>query len=84
MVSPGGRAWGLCAAGFPDGCATPVSVAGFFDPFPVPATSIRACGSPAPGSPTPFTTGIRLFPPVLKRPGCNDVPGETEQAEMVR
>ena len=50
------------AAGFPVGCATPVSLARSA-PFPVPAASNRACGSPAHGSPTPFTAGIRLSPP---------------------
>src|SRR6266545_8279948 len=38
---------------------------------PAPATSNRACGSPAHGSPTPFTVGMRLFPPGLSRPGCD-------------
>jgi hypothetical protein len=31
--------------------------------------SIRACGSPAHGLPTPFTGGIRLVPPGLAGPG---------------
>jgi hypothetical protein len=30
VASPGGRSRGLCAAGFPVGCATPVTMAGFF------------------------------------------------------
>src|SRR4029077_5918098 len=58
------------AAGFPAGCAPPGSLARSA-PFPVPATSNRACGSPAHGSPTPFTAGIRLLPPGLPRPGCD-------------
>jgi len=59
------------AAGFPAGCATPVSLARSA-PFPVPATSNRACGSPAHGSPTPFTAGIRPSPPVPEGPGIDD------------
>ena len=40
--------------------------------------SIRACGSPAHGLPTSFTAGIRLPPPVLKRPGSdNDSSGRS-------
>ena len=34
--------------------------------------SIRACGSPAHGLPTPFTAGIRLPPPGLEGPGRDD------------
>ena len=59
------------AAGFPAGCATPVSLARSA-PFPVPAASNRACGFPAHGSPTPFTAGFRSFPPVPEGPGVND------------
>jgi hypothetical protein len=36
--------------------------------IPPTTTSIRACGSPAHGSPTPFTDDIRLLPPRLERP----------------
>ena len=57
-----GRAQGLSSAGFPVGCATPGDL-GQVIPFPAPATSNRACGSLAPGSPTPFTGGMRLLPP---------------------
>src|SRR2546429_8697286 len=35
-----------------------------------PPGAPRACGSPAHGFPTPFTAGIRSFPPGLVRPGC--------------
>ena len=69
------------AAGFPVGCATPVSLARSA-PFPVPAASNRACGSPAHGSPTPFTAGIRLFPPGLARPGRDGDSIQADQAEV--
>ncbi len=42
--------------------------------IPPAATSIRACGSPAHGSPTPFTAGIRPLPPRLERPWATTVP----------
>ena len=71
------------AAGFPAGCATPVSLARSA-PFPVPATSNRACGSPAHGSPTPFTAGIRLLPPGLPRPGRDSDSIQADQAEFAR
>ena len=71
------------AAGFPVGCATPVSLARSA-PFPVPAASNRACGSPAHGSPTPFTAGIRLSPPVPEGPGVDDDSRQGDQPELVR
>ena len=71
------------AAGFPVGCATPVSLARSA-PFPVPATSNRACGSPAHGSPTSFTAGIRSFPPGLPGPGSDGDPVQADQAEFAR
>src|SRR5829696_9275477 len=37
VASPDGRAWGLCSAGFPVGCATPATMIKFLAPFPVPA-----------------------------------------------
>ena len=77
-----GRSQGLSSAGFPVGCATPGDL-GQVIPFPAPATSNRAGGSPAPGSPTPFTAGIRLSPPVLEGPGGDDVPGKAVQSQMV-
>jgi hypothetical protein len=45
--------------------------------------SIRACGSPAHGSPTFFTGGVRLDPPGLVGPGCDDDAIEGDQAEIV-
>src|SRR5271165_7504717 len=50
-------------------------------PFPAPATSNRACGSPAHGSPTPFTGGIRLPPPVPEGPGGDDDSRQGDQPE---
>ena len=52
--------------------------------IPPAATSIRACGSPAHGSPTPFTAGIRPLPPRLERPWGHDDPVQVNQAELVR
>jgi hypothetical protein len=52
--------------------------------FQPPPPRFRACGSPAHGSPTPFTTGIRLPPPVPEGPGGDDVPRKADQAQMVR
>jgi len=52
--------------------------------FQPPPPRFRACGSPAHGSPTPFTTGIRLPPPVPEGPGGDDVPRKTDQTQMVR
>src|ERR1039458_646110 len=55
--------------------------------FPPAATSIRACGSPAHGSPTPFTAGIRLFPldpPVPEGAGGDDESVEADQSHAVR
>jgi len=50
-------------------------------PFPAPATSIRACGSPAHGSPTFFTTGIRRVPPGFVMPGGDDDSIEAKQSQ---
>ena len=44
-----------------------------------PSPSNRACGSPAHGSPTSFTTGIRFLPPVPVGSGYDD-----ENATVVR
>ncbi|ABG99072.1 possible transposase, C-terminal (plasmid) [Rhodococcus jostii RHA1] len=52
--------------------------------FQPPPPRFRACGSPAHGSPTSFTTGIRLPPPVPEGPGGDDVPRKADQAQMVR
>ena len=52
-------------------------------PFPAPAASNRACGSPAHGSPTPFTGGIRLPPPVPEGPGSDDDSRQGDQPEPV-
>src|SRR6266704_5716801 len=49
--------------------------------FPAPAASIRACGSPAHGSPTPFTAGIRLPPPGPVRPGGDNDPNKAGQTQ---
>ena len=53
-------------------------------PFPAPAASNRACGSPAHGSPTPFTAGIRPCPPVPEGPGVDDDSRQGDQSELVR
>ena len=55
------------------------------DRFRVPpaATSIRACGSPAHGSPTSFTAGLRLGPPVPEGAGRDDGSVEVDQAHVV-
>ena len=54
-------------------------------PFPAPAASNRACGSPAHGSPTPFTAGIRPFPPGSRKGlGATTIPDKADQAELVR
>src|SRR5438067_12314371 len=45
--------------------------------------SNRACGSPAHGSPTPFTAGIRRSPPDPVGSGCDNDPVEIDQAELV-
>ena len=45
--------------------------------------SNRACGSPAHGSPTSFTAGIRSFPPGPEGSGCGDDPVKADQAELV-
>jgi hypothetical protein len=65
----GGRTQGRGAAGFPVGCPSP-GAPGQVRAAPAPATSNRACGSPAHGSPTPLTGGIRFVPPGLVGPGC--------------
>src|SRR6266511_6282426 len=78
-----GRAEGLHAAGFPDGCALS-RARGQVVTAPAPATSNRACGSPAHGLPTPFTAGIRFLPPGLVRPGCDHGPTQAVQPASVR
>jgi hypothetical protein len=78
-----GRAQGLGAAGFPVGCPSP-GAPGQVSATPAPATSNRACGSPAHGLPTPFTAGIRFLPPGLVGPGCNDGPTQAVQRASVR
>jgi hypothetical protein len=53
--------------------------------FPPAATSNRACGSPAHGSPTFFTAGIRLSPsPRPMRARSDDDSVEIDQPEAVR
>jgi hypothetical protein len=53
--------------------------------FPPAATSNRACGSPAHGSPTFFTADIRLFPsPGPVRAWRDDGSIEVDQSESVR
>jgi len=67
----GGRSRSHFPPGFPFGplhCGDHSQVA----PFPAPAASNRACGSPAHGSPTPFTAGIRPCPPVPEGSGVDD------------
>src|SRR5260370_37454000 len=78
-----GRAQGLSSAGFPVGCATPGDL-GQVIPFPAPATSNRACGSPAPGSPPPFTGGMRFLPPGLVGSGRDDDSRHADQAAPLR
>src|SRR5688500_2546706 len=77
-----GRARGLYSAGFPDGRAL-ACVLGQVNSAPAPATSNRACGSPAHGSPTPFTAGIRSLPPGVVGPGCDNGAVEADQAALV-
>src|SRR5947199_10625520 len=77
-----GRAEGLHFAGFPDGCALSRARGQVASP-PAPATSNRACGSPAHGSPTPFTAGIRFLPPGLVGPGRDNGSVEVDQAALV-
>lgn len=64
-----GKIQGLRAAGV--GCLSPGAL-GHAVVTPAPATSYRACGSPAHGLPTPFASGIRLLPPGLAGPGCDN------------
>lgn len=42
-----------------------------------------ACRSPAHGSPTPFTAGVRSSPPSTVAPGSDDNPVKADQAEPV-
>jgi hypothetical protein len=55
-------------------------------PVSSPRPSNRACGSPAHGSPTPFTAGIRFYPPGPEGSGCSDgsLSGQVDQPELVR
>src|SRR3954454_6541831 len=78
-----GRAEGLHSAGSPGGRALSRAHDQVPTP-PAPATSNRACGSPAHGSPTPFTAGIRFLPPGLEGPGRDDSSMEVDQAALVR
>src|SRR4029077_13657273 len=48
-----------------------------------PRPSNRACGSPAHGSPTPFTGGVRFLPPGPVGPGCDDDAVEADQTQIV-
>ena len=82
MTTTDGRSRSLCSCGFPRGGPTPVALAG--DSFSSSRPSNRACGSPAPGLPTPFTAGIRSFPPGLVRPGCDDDSRQADQSTSVR
>src|SRR5436305_8139265 len=83
MMIIDGRAEGLHSAGFPAGGALS-RARGQVVTAPAPATSNRACGSPAHGSPTPFTAGIRLLPPGLSRPGCDGDSVQADQAQVAR
>src|ERR1700736_6217303 len=78
-----GRTQGLRAAGFPVGCPSP-GARGQVGSLPAPATSNRACGSPAHGLPTPFTAGIRFLPPGLARPGGANVSSQADKPTSVR
>src|SRR4029077_19200082 len=48
-----------------------------------PRPSNRACASLAPGSPTPFTGGVRFLPPGPVGPGCDDDAVEADQTQIV-
>src|SRR6476620_6424937 len=48
-----------------------------------PRPSNRACGSPAHGSPTSFTGGVRFGPPGPVGPGCDDDAVEADQSQIV-
>src|SRR5215210_3815341 len=52
-------------------------------PVSSPRPSNRACGSPAHGSPTSFTAGIRLSPPSPEGPGGGHGSCELDQSELV-
>src|SRR3954447_21848933 len=74
----------------PGACVPPVSRSGVPPRWPWSACSVsssrpsnRACGSPAHGSPTFFTGGVRLDPPGPIGPGCDDDAIEGDQAELV-
>jgi hypothetical protein len=73
-----------CLAAAEDGCvedwrgdAKPRSVSS-------PRPSNRACGSPAHGSPTPFTDGVRPEPAGPMGPGCDDDAIEGNKTEVGR
>jgi len=78
----GGRSRSLGARSFPSGCPTSVTLAMPLR-FQLPPVD-RACGSPAHGSPTSFTAGIRCHPPGPKGPGRGDESVKADQAEVVR
>src|SRR5664280_1266615 len=48
-----------------------------------PRPSNRACGSPAHGSPTSFTAGIRRHPPGPEGSGWGNGPDQVDQPELV-
>src|SRR5271157_4105597 len=83
VAVPGVRSGSHFSPGFPCGplhCGDHNQVA----PFPAPAASNRACGSPAHGSPTSFTAGIRPCPPVPEGPGVDDDSRQGGQPELIR
>ena len=60
------------------------AVAQCLRPVSSPRPSNRACGSPAHGSPTSFTAGIRRDPPGPEGSGCGDGSCQVDQAQVVR
>jgi hypothetical protein len=81
--------WQRLAVGL-GACVPPVSRSGVPPRWPWSACSVsssrpsnRACGSPAHGSPTFFTGGVRLDPPGPVGSGCDDDAVEGDQAELV-
>jgi hypothetical protein len=62
VLSHNGTAWSAAAVGSGTGAVADA-------PFPVPAASNRACGSPAPGFPTSFTAVHAPLPRVRFRSG---------------
>ena len=72
----------LMPAGFPSGCPTSVALTSRSVSNSRPSN--RACGSPAHGSPTSFTAGIRCHPPGPEGPGCSNNSIKADQPEAVR